>query len=196
MHDRQGTRIRRVVSHMLLGAAVALGTALAAVAARAADPTAQELHYLYEVNRARHDPPAWAAEYGLGSQTGGDGQPVAAVLRTEPIFGCPRRRIMARAVHLVEEVEFLGGRIGRADGHGRDGGAECDDGSQQNTTDDASNPNALAILHDACSRGPLLVDPWPRIVRGLHREAQNFSPSSRDSRHDPARWVWTSPAPG
>src|SRR5262249_22249090 len=37
------------------------------------------LHFLYEVNRARHDPPAWAAEYGLGAQTGGDGQPVTLV---------------------------------------------------------------------------------------------------------------------
>jgi hypothetical protein len=43
------------------------------------DPTAQELHFLYEVNRARHDPPAWAAEYGLGSQTGGDGMPVTLI---------------------------------------------------------------------------------------------------------------------
>jgi len=56
---------------------VALGAL--APAARAADPTAQELHFLYEVNRARHDPPAWAAEYGLGAQTGGDGQPVTLV---------------------------------------------------------------------------------------------------------------------
>ena len=49
------------------------------MAVRAADPTAQELHFLYEVNRARHDPPAWAAEYGLGSQTGGDGLPTTLI---------------------------------------------------------------------------------------------------------------------
>jgi len=48
-------------------------------AARAADPTTQELHFLYEVNRARHDPPAWAAEHGLGALTGGDGLPVTLV---------------------------------------------------------------------------------------------------------------------
>lgn len=79
MHDCRGIRVRRVVSHILLGAVVALGTTKAAVAVPPPDPTAQELHFLYEVNRARHDPPAWAAEYGLGSQTGGDGLPTTLI---------------------------------------------------------------------------------------------------------------------
>lgn len=61
------------------GLAIAAAAAFGAIASRAADPTAQELHFLYEVNRARHDPPAWAAEYGLGSVTGGDGQPVTLI---------------------------------------------------------------------------------------------------------------------
>jgi hypothetical protein len=51
-----------------------LVTAIVATA-RAADPTAQELHFLYELNRVRHDPAAWAAGYNLGAETGGDGQP-------------------------------------------------------------------------------------------------------------------------
>jgi hypothetical protein len=63
---------------VLLGVAVALGTTVSA-AVRAADPTPQELHFLYEVNRARHDPPAWAAAYGLGAVNGGDGQPVTLI---------------------------------------------------------------------------------------------------------------------
>lgn len=79
MQDRQGTRVRCAVTRILLGAVVALGSSMAAVAVRAADPTAQELHFLYEVNRARHDPPAWAIEYGLGSLTGGDGLPVTLI---------------------------------------------------------------------------------------------------------------------
>lgn len=79
MQTRRGTRVRCVVGRVLLGSVVAFGSTVAAVAVRAADPTPQELHFLYEVNRARHDPPAWAAEYGLGSQTGGDGLPVTLI---------------------------------------------------------------------------------------------------------------------
>jgi len=79
MDNRQGTRVRCVVSRVLLGAVVAFGTTQAAVALPPLDPTPQELHFLYEVNRARHDPPAWAAEYGLGSQIGGDGMPVTLI---------------------------------------------------------------------------------------------------------------------
>jgi len=42
--------------------------------AQAAVPTAEEMLFLYEVNRARSDPPAWALEYGLDQIDGGDGQ--------------------------------------------------------------------------------------------------------------------------
>jgi len=47
---------------------------VSAPAASAAEPTQQELHFLYEVNRARSDPAGWAIEYGLDSILGGDGQ--------------------------------------------------------------------------------------------------------------------------
>jgi hypothetical protein len=87
------------VSHLLLGAVVALGTTTWAVAVRAADPTAQELHFLYEVNRARHDPPAWAAEYGLGSQTGGDGLPTT-------LIGVDPRPPLALNTTLVDSAGF------------------------------------------------------------------------------------------
>lgn len=63
-------------------AGVACVLALVALEARA-HLSHQELHFLYEVNRARHDPPGWAAEYGLGSRTGGDGQP-ATLLGVAP----------------------------------------------------------------------------------------------------------------
>jgi hypothetical protein len=94
MRNRKGTRV-------LLGAVVALGTTVAAVAVRAADPTAQELHFLYEVNRARHDPPAWAAEYGLGSQNGGDGLPVT-------LIGVEPRPPLALNTTLVGSARFKG----------------------------------------------------------------------------------------
>lgn len=47
---------------------VALAACLLAAGGAApasAQPTAQELHFLYEVNRARHDPVSWAAERGV-----------------------------------------------------------------------------------------------------------------------------------
>jgi hypothetical protein len=62
---------------------IALWTTGSALVAGAADPTAQELHFLYEVNRARNDPAAWAAGYNLGAETGGDGQP-ATLANVDP----------------------------------------------------------------------------------------------------------------
>jgi hypothetical protein len=61
-----------------LAAWVAGGIALLADTA-GAQLTEQELHFLYELNRARNDPPGWAAEWDLGSRTGGDGQPTTLV---------------------------------------------------------------------------------------------------------------------
>jgi hypothetical protein len=87
-----------------IGSAVlALLAALAgpAAEARAADPSAQEMHFVYEVNRARHDPPAWAAEYGLGSVVGGDGLPVSLV-------GVEPRPPLALAPLLVDSASFKG----------------------------------------------------------------------------------------
>jgi hypothetical protein len=63
---------------LALAAWVAGGIALLADVA-GAQLTEQELHFLYELNRARSDPPGWAAEQGLGSRTGGDGQPTTLV---------------------------------------------------------------------------------------------------------------------
>jgi len=45
------------------------------VAAAAVDPTAEEQLFVYEVNRARSDPPAWAVEMGIDDVMGGDGNP-------------------------------------------------------------------------------------------------------------------------
>ncbi|RIL05153.1 MAG: hypothetical protein DCC71_11465 [Proteobacteria bacterium] len=73
--------------------------ALLAPSAHAADPTAQELHFWYELNRARHDPPAWAAEYGLGSVTGGDGAPVT-------LIGVAPRPPLALNATLVDSARF------------------------------------------------------------------------------------------
>lgn len=82
-----------------IGIVVGIATMLAPAAARAADPTAQELHFLYEVNRARHDPPAWAAEYGLGSVLGGDGLPVT-------LAGVEPRPPLALNPTLVDSARF------------------------------------------------------------------------------------------
>jgi hypothetical protein len=77
-----GNRWRRVFSGRAAARAcaalAAAGLALLADAA-GAHLTEQELHFLYELNRARSDPPGWAAEQGLGSRTGGDGQPTTLV---------------------------------------------------------------------------------------------------------------------
>lgn len=81
-----------------IGFAAALLAALAQPAL-AADPTPQELHFLYEVNRARHDPPAWAAEYGLGAVMGGDGLPVT-------LEGVSPRPPLALNATLVDSARF------------------------------------------------------------------------------------------
>lgn len=99
MHDRHGTRVRCIARRILVGAAVALAATEPAVAIPPPDPTAQELHFLYEVNRARHDPPAWAAAYGLGSQTGGDGLPVT-------LIGVEPRPPLALNTTLVGSAQF------------------------------------------------------------------------------------------
>ena len=55
-----------------------LGTivlALASNPALAADPSGTELHFVWSLNRARHDPAGWAAEQGLHERIGGDGAP-------------------------------------------------------------------------------------------------------------------------
>jgi hypothetical protein len=62
-----------------LGGALLAGAVALAPRAAAAQLAQQELHFLYELNRARHDPPAWAVEQGLGARTGGDGQPTTLV---------------------------------------------------------------------------------------------------------------------
>lgn len=65
---------RRLLGARLACAAAVLLAIATPRAARAAEPTPQELHFLYEVNRARSDPAAWAIEYGLNGLVGGDGQ--------------------------------------------------------------------------------------------------------------------------
>jgi len=53
--------------------------ALAGPATAQTEPTAAEQLFIYSLNRARHDPPAWAQEFGLGSMQGGDGNPTTLV---------------------------------------------------------------------------------------------------------------------
>jgi hypothetical protein len=43
--------------------------------AGAVDPTPEEQLFVYEVNRARSDPPGWATEMGIDTEIGGDGNP-------------------------------------------------------------------------------------------------------------------------
>jgi hypothetical protein len=50
-----------------------LGAAIPPAWAAAVDPTGVEQLFVYELNRARHDPPAWAHEMGIDTQLGGDG---------------------------------------------------------------------------------------------------------------------------
>lgn len=80
-------------------AACAAWTLLAPPAARAADPTQEELHFLYEVNRARNDPAGWAAEYGLDTMLGGDGQYVT-------LTGVAPRPPLALNTTLVDSARF------------------------------------------------------------------------------------------
>lgn len=56
---------------LLLAAAICLWTQNAE--AVASEPTAAEQLFIYLLNRARHDPPGWAHEFGLDQLTGGDG---------------------------------------------------------------------------------------------------------------------------
>ena len=70
---RTSPRRRRLPGLLAACAASALLAIAASPAADASDPTQQELHFLYEVNRARNDPAAWAVEYGLDALVGGDG---------------------------------------------------------------------------------------------------------------------------
>lgn len=55
-------------------ALLALGLSLIPVPVRAVEPTDQEQLFIWELNRARNDPAAWAAEFGLDSMVGGDGE--------------------------------------------------------------------------------------------------------------------------
>lgn len=72
----------------------AIGSAallLAATASRALDPDGDEMQFLWEVNRARSDPPGWALEHGLQNVTGGDGLPtrLQRVLAKPPLALSP-----------------------------------------------------------------------------------------------------------
>ena len=53
-------------------ALAALGISSATLAA---EPTEQEQYFVYEINRARSDPPGWAIEMGIDTEIGGDGNP-------------------------------------------------------------------------------------------------------------------------
>ena len=63
---------------MLRAASLVLAAAISlwaeASAAVASEPTPTEQLFMYLLNRARHDPPGWAHEFGLDQVKGGDGQ--------------------------------------------------------------------------------------------------------------------------
>ncbi|MED5262556.1 MAG: hypothetical protein VX574_09195, partial [Myxococcota bacterium] len=55
-------------------AALLAGSLVSAHAGAGESPTDDEQLLIYELNRARNDPPAWASETGLASENGGDGE--------------------------------------------------------------------------------------------------------------------------
>jgi hypothetical protein len=77
-------------------------------AAPAAEPTDQEMLFLYELNRARHDPADWAVEMGIQNTTGGDGQPADLV-------GVPARPPLALNEILVGSARFKAGEMASFD---------------------------------------------------------------------------------
>ncbi len=95
---------------LAVGPRVALAVGGIAVVADGASAhlTEQELHFLYEVNRARHDPPGWAAEQGLGLRTGGDGQPTTLV-------GVEPRAPLALNETLVDSAGFKAEEMAASD---------------------------------------------------------------------------------
>ncbi len=70
---------RRCFKPRELWIAVAFAALATPVGAGAAEPTPQEQLFVYEVNRARSDPPAWAIEMGIDDTIGGDGNPADLV---------------------------------------------------------------------------------------------------------------------
>ena len=52
-------------------------------ASQAADPTGDEVEFVYQLNWARNDPEAWSEFWSLADRTGGDGQP-ADLVGVEP----------------------------------------------------------------------------------------------------------------
>jgi hypothetical protein len=65
----------RAVRHRAAWAAAGLAILGIPTLTGAAEPTAQEQLFVYEVNRARSDPPGWAVEMGIDATIGGDGLP-------------------------------------------------------------------------------------------------------------------------
>lgn len=90
-------------SRRLLGALARVASLLLALGAAgiadAAEPTQQELHFLYEVNRARSDPAGWALEYGLNGLVGGDGNYVT-------LTGVAPRPPLALNTTLVDSARY------------------------------------------------------------------------------------------
>jgi len=110
-----GARWRRF-SRAVLGAEMLV--LLVAGAAWGAEPTAKEQLFVYEVNRARSDPSAWALEMGIDQQTGGDGQPAdltdveprPPLALNEALVGSSRFHADEMAVHnyFAHESEVTG----------------------------------------------------------------------------------------
>ncbi len=80
-------------------AALLAGGLMSAHAGAGEPPTDDEQLLIYELNRARNDPPAWASETGLALLTGGDGQLTTLV-------GVPPRPPLAVNETLVETARY------------------------------------------------------------------------------------------
>lgn len=67
------------VHRFAIASLLGIAPLLALAPAGHADPGADETQFLYELNRARNDPPGWAEEYGLDLVLGGDGELVTLI---------------------------------------------------------------------------------------------------------------------
>ena len=140
----------------VLGLVSGLAVLIGSEAARAAEPTDQEQFFIYELNRARHDPPAWAAEFGLGPVIGGDGLPVDLV-------GVEARPPLAVNEDLVTSARF----------HSDEMAANRYFGHQSDVTGDW--PNEMA--RDA---GYMLPGFFPDTANYIESIACGFGPGSSD----------------
>ena len=97
---RRATRLLQVLC--------ALPFLLTATPTSGADPTDQEQYFVWELNRARNDPEAWALEFGLDSRIGGDGLPTDLVgVDPQPPLAVNELLIDSAVFHSDEMANFV-----------------------------------------------------------------------------------------